>query len=162
ARRVGAPDLIVLWLRPIVRSEKILAQAATEKEKALYALGLLRLGAFFEASQILSEVDPEKDPQVYFYRASMTINQWNYSKAIPDLKKYLHHTEVPAYSKLVGRLNLCASLVSVLKTDLAEKEIGKLMRKLERSENPLLKGNLLEIRSQLLHEQGKSDQALLD
>jgi tetratricopeptide (TPR) repeat protein len=162
ARRVGAPDLIVLWLRPIVRSEKILAQAATEKEKALYALGLLRLGSFFEASQILSEVDPERDPQVYFYRASMNINQWNYGKAIPDLKKYLHHAEVPAYSKLVGRLNLCASLVSVQKLDLAEKEILKLMRKLRPPENPLLRGNLLEIRSQLLHEQGKSDQALQD
>ncbi len=162
ARRIGAPDLIVLWLRHIVRSEKVLILPATEKEKALYALGLFRLGAFGEAAQILSEIDPEKDPQVYFYRASMNINQWNYGKAIPDLKKYLLHKDVPAYSKLVGQLNLCAALLSVLKMDLAEKEIGKLMRKLEHQENPLLKGNLLEIRSQLFHEQGKSEQAIQD
>ncbi len=162
ARRVGAPDLIVLWLRPIVRSEKVLARTATTKEKALYALGLFRLGAFGEAAQILSEVDPEEDPQSYFYRASLNINQWNYAKAIPDLRKYMAHPQVPDYSKLVGQLNLCAALVSMAKVDLAEKEIASLMRKLEKQEGSLLKGNLLEIRSQLLLEQGKSEAALKD
>jgi hypothetical protein len=39
ARRVGAPDLIILWLSSVVRSEKALQVKATEKEKALYALG---------------------------------------------------------------------------------------------------------------------------
>lgn len=162
ARRVGAPDLIVLWLRPIVRSEKILSRTATDKEKALYALGLLRLGAFTEAAQILSEIDPEKDPQVYFYRASMNLNQWNYKKAVPDLKKYIHHSDVPIYSKYVGRLNLCAALVSTGNSRLAEQEVSRLMKRLDDQQGSLLKGNLLEIRSQLLYDQGQFTEALQD
>ncbi len=162
ARRVGASDLIILWLRPIVRSEKILSQAPTESEKALYALGLLRLGAFREARQILSEIDPEKDPQMYFYRASLHINQWSYGKAIPDLKKYIKHPKVSSYSKLVGQLNLSAALVSTFKFEQAEQQISSLLKKLPQEKSSLLKGNLLEIRSQLLYEEGRYAEALDD
>ena len=140
ARRVGASDLILLWLRPIVRNEKVLAKPATDSEKAIYGLALLRLGAFREARQILDAVNPEKDPQVYFYRASLQMNQWNYKKAIPDLKRYVRQKEIPAYSRMVGRLNLCASLVSNQSWALAEAEIGKLMRLFEKTQVPLLKG----------------------
>jgi len=162
ARRVGAPDLIILWLRPIVRSDKTLQKAATAEEKAIYGLGLLRLGAFHEAQSILSEIDPEKDPQVYFYQASLFMNQWNYQKAIPKLRKYVHHPAVNDYSKLVGRLNLCAALLGSAKTDVIANEISSLMKILERKNIVLLKGNLLEIRSQWLIEQGQYKQALED
>lgn len=162
ARRVGASELILLWLSPIVRSEKALIKPATESEKAIYGLALLRLGAFREAGQILAGIDPKKDPQVYFYRASLNINQWNYSRAIPDLKRYVQQKEIPLYSSLVGRINLCASLVSNKNSLQAENEIKTLMRILEKNKMPLLLGNLLEIRSQLRYDQNKPEMALAD
>lgn len=164
ARRIGAPELILLWLGSIVRSEKKMAKAATDQEKALYGLGLFRCGAFHEAEKILSEINPMVEPQVYFYRASLNMNQWNYAKAIPDLKKYIANKKVPSYQRLVGHLNLCASLVSNIKKDSKqiEMQIEKLMAKLEKSEFPLLKGNLLEIRSQWLYEKGELKKALAD
>ena len=162
ARRIGAAELILLWLSPIVRSEKILAKPATDSEKAIYGLALLRLGAFREARQVLAGIDPKKDPQVYFYRASLNINQWNYAKAIPDLKRYVQQKEVPLYSRLVGRLNLCASLVSNKNTAQAEKQIKILMQILEKNKIQLLMGNLLEIRSQLRYEQNDPTSALAD
>lgn len=162
ARRVGAAELIVLWLSPIVRSEKALATPATDSEKAIYALALLRLGAFREAKQILSSIDPGKDPQVYFYRASLNMNQWNYDRAIPDLKRYIQQKEIPLYSRLVGRLNLCASLVSNKNWTQADLEISKLMRILQKNKIQLLSGNLLEIRSQMHYDQNNPADALKD
>ncbi len=162
ARRLGAPELIILWLSAVVRSEKILAVPATPNEKAIYGLALLRLGAFREAEQILSEVDPEDDPQVYFYRASLNINQWNYRKAIPDLKRYIKHPDVIAYSRLVGRLNLCAALATHKNFKQTERLFSQLMRKLRQQNLPLLIGNLLEIRSQWLIGQNCLDEALKD
>lgn len=158
ARRVGAPDLIVRWLQPAVRVKK----DATESEKALYALGLFRLGAFREAEQLLSECRAETEPQIFFYRASLYINQWNYHQAIPELRKYIRNPKVTEYSKLVGRLNLCASLVGNQDFNKAELEIEKLLKKVGSQEYSLLRGNLLEIRSQLFVEKEKFDQALKD
>lgn len=160
ARRVGAPDLIILWLRSIIYSTKSLEQKATLQEKAIYGLGLLRLGAFGEAEKILNSVDPRLDPQVYFYKASLYINQWAYKKAVPLLKKYIKHPDIPAYQKLVGRLNLCASLVSLEKLQFAEVEISRLMKLLDRGGHQLLKGNLLEIRAQLYYVKGEVALAL--
>lgn len=160
ARRVGAPDLIILWLRAIIYSTKSLEQKATPQEKAIYGLGLLRLGAFGEAEKILNSVDPKLDPQVYFYKASLYINQWAYKKAVPHLKKYIKHPDIPIYQKLVGRLNLCASLVSLEKSELAELEISRLMKHLDRGGHQLLKGNLLEIRAQLYYLKGEVALAL--
>lgn len=162
ARRVGAPDLIVLWLRHIVRAEKPLALKPSAKEKAIYGLGLMRLGAFREACQIFADVEPEDDPQIYFYRASLNMNQWNYARAISDLRKYSRHKDIPAYSRLVGRLNLCAALVSSGKKQAANVEIEKLLRILKRKKILLLQGNLLEIRSQLFCEERRFEEALKD
>lgn len=158
ARRVGAPELIVRWLQPAVRVKK----DATESEKALYALGLFRLGAFREAEQLLGECHAEKEPQIFFYRASLYINQWNYQRAIPELRKYIRNPKVPEYSKLVGRLNLCASLVGNQDFNQAELEIEKLLKRIGSQEYSLLRGNLLEIRSQLFVEKQKFDKALQD
>lgn len=162
ARRVGAPDLIILWLHPIVYSDKSLQQKASFQERAIYGLGLLRVGAFAEAEKILDTVDPSADPQVYFYRASLQINQWNYKKALTPLRKYISHPQVPAYQKLVGRLNLCASLVALRSSDDAELEIATLLKKLIREKHQLLQGHLLEIRSQLRYEQEKYQEAIAD
>lgn len=160
ARRVSAPELIILWLRHIIYSSKSLEKKATAAEKAIYGLGLLRLGAFGEAEKILNSVSPKEDPQVYFYKASLFINQWAYRKAIPLLRHYIKHPDVTAYQKLVGRLNLCASLVSLEKFELAETEISRLLKHLDRGGHQLLKGNLLEIRAQLFYSTGRLNEAL--
>lgn len=162
ARRVGSIDLILKWLGPIVHPKKILEKEVTPQEKAIYGLGLVRAGAFREAQQILEGITAEEDPQAAFYRASLFINQWNYRKAIPQLKKYIRDPAVLPYAKLVGRLNLCASLISVRKFDAAEIEIERLMRKLQLGKTELLRGNLFEIRSQFYFEKGDWGRALED
>lgn len=162
ARRVGAPELILFWYSPIVRSEKEFDQHATAQEKAIYALGLFRLGAFQEAKEILSEIDPAQDPQVNFYFASLYINQWLYAKAIPKLKAYIKDPRVPLYPKMVGRLNLCTCLQSVGKFKAAETEIRRLMKILSRHKLSLLQGNLYEIRAQLHIEMKLWDDARVD
>lgn len=162
ARRVGLVDLILKWLGPVVHAKKAFEQEASPQEKALYGLGLVRAGAFREAQQILEGISAEQDPQAAFYRASLYINQWNYRKAIPQLKKYIRDSAVLPYAKLVGRLNLCASLVSIRKLEAAEFEIGRLIKKLQLGKTELLRGNLLEVRSQLFFEKGEWAKALED
>lgn len=160
ARRVLAPELILLWLRPWVRNEKIAGPKPNDKEKAMYAAGLIRLGAFGEAEKLLDQVSSEIEPQVFSYQASLYMNQWNYIKAVPKLRKYIRQPVISAYSKLVGRLNLCASLVSSYRFEEAEEEIKALFEKLKNSSQNLLHGNLLEIEAQLLIEQKQYDKAL--
>ncbi len=162
ARRIGAPELIIRWLRPYVRAEKIqMKDQARDEEKALYALGLFRLGAFREATHLLKECHPQQDPQIHFYRASLAMNQWSYDKAILELRRYLRDSRVPLYSRLVGRLNLCASLVSNGDLKKAEEEIQITFKMIEKKKIPLLKGNLLEIQSQLFYEQEQWEKALI-
>lgn len=120
ARRVGLPHTIIILLNHVIRSEKRSLTPASSEEKAIYGLGLLRLGAFNEAEKILNSVNPDEDPQVYFYKASLYINQWNYSKAIPLLRHYIKNEKVNSYQKLVGRINLCAALVSLKKIKLRQ------------------------------------------
>ncbi len=43
ARRIGASDLIILWLRPIVRPEKAFVQKASDSEKAVYVSSLTKV-----------------------------------------------------------------------------------------------------------------------
>ncbi|MCK6598959.1 MAG: hypothetical protein L6Q37_11390, partial [Bdellovibrionaceae bacterium] len=162
ARRIGLPNLILLLLNPIIRSDKKLEQKASLQEKAIYGLGLLRVGAFNEAEKIFNTLDPKKEPQIYFYKASLYINQWHYKKAIPLLKYYIKNPKISNYQKLVGSINLCASYVALKNEQLAEKHIARLYRKLKNSEHKLLLGNLLEIRAQWHSDQGHSAQVIAD
>lgn len=162
ARRVGRPELILLWLNPIVRPQKILQENASPQEQAIYALALLRLGAFNEATKLLQDLDPRQDPQIYFYKASLHINQWNYGKAVPELRRYIKATPKKSYEQLVGLLNLCSCLVSLRRWSSAELEIQRLYKKLKRQDLPLLTGNLLEIRSQMHLSQNQYDNSLKD
>ena len=147
ARRLGQPDLIITLLNPIVRSEKKLQQPATTNEKAIYGLGLFRLGAFKEAEKILESIDAKLDAQIYFYKASLYMNQWNYAKAVPLLRRYVLDSTITPYQRFVGELNICASLVSLKRNKAAVLAIKKLMKQLEKTDYNLLKGNLFEIKS---------------
>lgn len=162
ARRIGLPELIVQWLGPIIHSEKVLVAPATDQEKALFALGLFRIGSINEAQKILAHVNPAVDPQIRFYRGLVFIAQWQYGKAVPELKKYIKDPRLTEYSRLVGRLNLCAALVALDCFKPAEQEISVLQKKLIKANYKLLLGNLLEIRSQLNMSLGHFEIALRD
>lgn len=159
ARRVGSPELIIRWLRPIVRSPKPLQMKASQQELAIYALGLLRLNAFRESYALLNKIDRNSEGQVDFYLASFFINQWNYQKAIHYLDRYCRNKKIPNYPKLVGRLNRFACLVSLELFDRAESEFNRLNSILQRKKLTLLLGNLLEIRSQMLVLSGRHEEA---
>lgn len=148
ARRVGLPHLIIRWLHPIVRHEAYNSHLTpTTKEISLYALGLIRVGAFHEAKGLLEKCNPKDDPQVNFYFASLYMNQWNYKKAIPYLKKYLK-SNITEYQVAVAKVNLCASLVSIGNFVQSEKEIAKTLKLVKLKNYPLLMGNILEIQAQ--------------
>lgn len=162
ARRLGEPSLIIRWLRAVVRTDQSLTKPASVEEKALYGLGLSRLGAYREAAEILYGLNAEDFPEIYFFRTSLNFNQWNYSKGIADLNKYIRHKDLSPYSKLVGRLNRCAALVYLGKEELAHQEIEKLERILRVRGFHLLRGNLLEVRAQLHIDQSRLEEARRD
>lgn len=165
ARRIGKPHLIIRWLRPIIRSEKILNLNPTYKEQSAYAQGLIRIGAFNEAESLIAQIlklpECKSDPQIHFTQASLNINQWRYKSAIPHLKKHLSTPSVNSYSKIVSQLNLCSSLVGLGKHNTAWKEILKLEKKLKNTQYNLIKGNLAEIKSQVLFFLGQYSEARL-
>lgn len=162
ARRVGEPALIIRWLRPIVRIDKPIQQPATDMEKAIYAAGLVRLGAFREAEEIFKNLSCQENPEIYFLKASLYINQWEYKKASIELKHHINHKLSNSYSKLVSRLNLCSALVLQKKLNEARIQIQALSSDLSKKEEHLLFGNLLEIQSNLKYLSGDMTGALTD
>ncbi|MCM2280769.1 MAG: hypothetical protein NDI61_02860 [Bdellovibrionaceae bacterium] len=162
ARRVGAPELILRWLRPLVRPDKLVRRQPTDLEKALYAAGLVRLGAFREAAEIFRDVSGRDAAEIHFLKGSFYINQWESKKAELELRRHIRHPKASAYAKLVSRLNLCSVLLVLGKLEAAQEEIETLRILLHEDEHRLLLGNLYELRSQLHNSLRKDAEALRD
>jgi hypothetical protein len=146
ARRCQMPGLIMKWLNPIIRPLKPNNIIPTPSELALYGNALTRIGSFIESKEVLDSIDPIKDEQIYFYRALLAIQQWQYADAIPNLESYIKQTNVSSYQKLVGSLNLAASLTALGDFKSSTFYLGEILNLSE--ENKLIKSNALEIQAQ--------------
>ena len=101
ARRVGFHRFALSLLCPILRSQEPLLVPPTDSEKVEYAAALMRAGSLNESKSLLSELDPEKNPDVLFHRALLKIQTWNYQEAIPLLTKYIEVMPSQSYQFLI-------------------------------------------------------------
>ncbi len=108
ARRLNMPRLIILTLKHIVRSEQPISPPPSDREWALYATGLSRLGVFTEAQKILDSLRHSDSPEVLLFQSQHFMLQWDLESAILKLKKYIDQGQISQYERLVGLVNLAA------------------------------------------------------
>lgn len=111
ARRCDLPLLALKCLRPIVRPAKPIIPKADEVERASYAAALIRIGATEEGLALLKEINLSSAPEASLYRSFAYIAQWDYLRAIPELKRFIK-SQPNDFRKSVGQLNLAAALVA--------------------------------------------------
>lgn len=148
AWRSGMPYLGLRLLARYVRPRSRNPEEAKPEEKAEYAACLIRVGAVGEALDILNEVSPARVPAVLLYRAFALVARWQYDDSIPVLKQYCASAGVPAYQKLVARVNLAAALVFRRESVKATVLLRDLLHEVSVRNLPLLTANTLELMSE--------------
>jgi tetratricopeptide (TPR) repeat protein len=148
ARRVQMPSLIIRWLRPVVRPEKPIFPIASDKEIAIYALALARLGVFKESLTLLKSLLSGREPQVYFYLGLVYLEQWDYLSAQTYFQKYARFNSISDYQKTVGLLNLAACLVGERNWPKADEALDNLLLLTNHPSLKLLRLNTLELAAQ--------------
>lgn len=149
ARRLNKPLQILLWMHPIVRSEKILADPATAQEIALYTIGLTRIGAFREA-EVLLKSSPEKTADTYLAHYQLNSHQWKYAETVRPLKNYMKQIERGSYAFKIAELNLLAAMVVKEDWIVVDDLQGRLLSLEYSAHLPLLRANVLETYAQSL------------
>lgn len=164
ARRSSEIILALKILSPVIYSKQgaklSWSSDSTFKERIVFASTLTLLGLNQEALNLMNDITYKQDPSVLLYRSFAFFGMWNYDKAVPILKKYSYLDEVPPYMRLVGQVNLIAAYIGSQKFDEAEDLIMKVLRHAKEGNHKLLIGNILELNSQLLIQQGKYEKAL--
>jgi len=126
ARRLNMPKLMLQILRPIVRSEIVLRPPPSDRERALYATALSRLGVYDEAQDILDSLVGSSRPEVLLFQAQHSMLQWALEPAAASLTKYTVRADLSTYERRVGLVNLAACYVWNQQARLA----GELLQKL--------------------------------
>lgn len=160
ARRASDALLALKILNPIIYPKQKDVTPATDREKIVYASALPVVGLNEEALLILEKINPESHPQALLYSSFALFGMWNYKKAIPLLKQYIKSPKLNPYQKLVGQVNLIAAYVSNSNFDQAESLIKRSLKQAKQEQNLLLFGNILELRSQILIQEEKYQEAL--
>lgn len=145
AWRAGLPTIGLRVLNPVVRPNRRNPQAASREELAEYAICLTRVGAQEEALGILEGLDI---PQALFYRAGTLMALWRYEDARPLLTQYLKKPGLNVYQRLVGKLNLAASLIFLRENRKARDFLRELVYETSMRRLDLLHGNALELSAQ--------------
>lgn len=148
ARRCGLLDLGLRLLNPIIRGESGLLDPPSPLEQIEYAVLLVRIGAIWEARQILEGIDSAQYPDALLYLTFALTPEWRYGETIPLLRQYILVTEDRPYQSLVAKVNLVAALIY----ERHDEEITPLLHSslefAERNGHRLLWGNLLELGAQ--------------
>jgi len=160
ARRVQMPELIIRWLRPIVRPEQPVHPKASSRELATYALGLSRIGVFKEALEILKSLPTLDQPQILYYLGLVCMEQWDYSSAQSYLQNYVLQSGITDYQKTVGLLNLAACYVTERYGSKAEQTLTELLLLTESEDRRLLRANTFELLAQSKIFQNQLEPAL--
>lgn len=160
ARRTGLSSLCLRLLYPIVRSTEGFDAKPSFVELTEYAAALSEMGAVGEAKKILSKPETlNGDLRAYLMLSFCLFRNWQYEEAIPLLKKYIELNPEP-YANLVGRVNLCAALVTTSHSDEAGDLIYPLLQETKKLNHMLLHGNLLELAGQVEFQRKNHSQAL--
>ena len=149
ARRCGKVKKSLKILNPIVRNP-IQKQSATGAEMADYAFSLHRIGATFEADELLQRVNPEEAPSALFFRSILAFSKWEYSEARNWLTAYVQSDKISDYQKMMGRSNLVNILLYEKEFEKAQDEIQSLMKEATNKKLGLLKNICLEQQAESL------------
>lgn len=148
-RRAGLNQTGLRILSPIVHPLRKLATApADSSELAEYAILLSRIGLVQEAFWTIDKVNPIEAPEADLFRSHFYFSRWDYSKALPHLKKYLSGDLAP-YAKLVGNVNLSAALVQAGDKKEALEQIEQNIEHAKRDQHRRLWLNSLELKAEL-------------
>lgn len=159
ARRAGLVSFALRVLNPVVRPTSKNPTEPTPQESAEYAGLLIRSGANTEAILTLKSVDPSVVPEAWLYEAYARITQWDYEAAIPFLRNYLDVPHLPLVQRVIGQLNLAASLVHERRSGEAKPILDELLDCTVRERLPQFHGNALELYAQDAIFQGRWDEA---
>jgi len=141
ARQTRLLELSIAILHPWMDSEP------SEAEKFEYASSLAGIGATDEAIAILERVDPQVFPAALLLNALTRATQWDYSGAIPSLKKFVGMT-VSSQQKMVAKLNLAAALIFEARLEEASPLLDELLEKTAEKKLATLYGTVLELCAQ--------------
>ncbi len=162
AIRVHLPIDALKRLHPFVYPENSFLQNTTAQEKIVYASALYNLGAIRESLELLSEIKIDDHPEVLFHRASAHFFSWNYSRGIPELKKFVDSKKINNYRKTVGEVNLAAAYISTSDWSMAHSLLDRIQIECEAQNYQLLLGNCFELRAQIHVYNSEFDLALED
>lgn len=161
AVRAHAPLFALKSLHRFIFPENTFSEPATISEKMTYARALYHLSAVDDAIEILSSLDAKLEPEVLFLRACAHIFNWNYDAAILDLKSYLNSNRITPYRRIVGQVNLVASLISIQDFTTANFLLDEIQNECRTHSYHLLLGNSYELRSQIEIFKGNYSEALV-
>lgn len=157
--RVGYFDFGLMLLSPVVRPTENQPVTATALEKATYANLLTRVGSAREAIQLLDEIR-EPLAEVSLYKGFAHISKWEYSEAIPFLRRYLEFKEPTEYQRAVAQVNLLSALIVEQQLTEAENLARDLFRRARENRWTLLFKNLQELSAQAAAQAGKWDDVI--
>ncbi len=110
AQRSGVPELGLRMLYPIVRDPEGI-QVADARELTEYAGCLVDRGALREAASLLNSAKVGQVPKAMRFRALLLMRAWDWSAAVPLLKRYVESSSLNELENLKGRLLLAAALI---------------------------------------------------
>lgn len=148
SRRVGLPQISIKLLKPLVRSNTGLNNKASSEEKAEYSAALIREGVVGEGLKILNSITDKKEyPESMLYSAFGLFTRWDYEASIPLLKEYVELTQ-NEYQRILGHINLVASLIFTKKFKEANSLLQKLVQQTQQEQFKLSHSYCLELYGQ--------------
>ncbi|MGZ3782330.1 MAG: hypothetical protein ACXVCY_16890, partial [Pseudobdellovibrionaceae bacterium] len=146
-RRSGLWNEGLRFLGNLIRPMDGTPSSANDRERAEYAILLMKIGSVEEAKNILSNLKKDEVPELDMYRAFCEMALWNYDEAIMFLKKYLTYSN-NGYQRLVARTNLVSALVWTERSSESEALLNELIVEAEKTQSLRLFANCLELKSQ--------------
>ncbi|MCM2282610.1 MAG: hypothetical protein NDI61_12270, partial [Bdellovibrionaceae bacterium] len=160
AYRTHLPLYGLKTLHRFVHPENAFDSPATDREKVIYSTALFRLGDVSAAHMHLASIDTKIEPEALFYQAVAHFYEWNYAAAVPLLRTFVENESVPAYRRLVGKVNLASALNTLQNWNAAEALLAEIEEECRRGKFQLLLGNTFELKAQIEIFQGRYDRAL--
>ncbi|MGZ3656466.1 MAG: hypothetical protein ACXWR1_03590 [Bdellovibrionota bacterium] len=156
-RRIGAPELSLRLLHPVVYPSARRPVQASAAEKAEYGAALNQIGAPRECLSLLAGV---KAPQALLFRSFAHFASWDYAAAEPLLREYIRAPQLADYDRLVGSVNLAAALVALEKNS----EASTLLSQLSEAGKGLtmIEGNLALLSAQAALQDSRFGDAAAD
>lgn len=146
--RVGLAHKAVAILMPVVRMGEELRQEASTAERLAYALALAKIGSSREAAGLLRSL-PTDVPEASLYQGYICQTQWDYTEAVPFIRRYLEIAKGQPYDQAIARVNLLACLIHANDLDGGEKLHAELAAEAKQSNWHLIQKHLMELGAQL-------------